>query len=322
MFRKIIFLIVCLITGFVMGQQDGYIYVVKDNKYGIKTMDNKMIIPIEMINIRGYENGQKVEGKIIYLDSCPKNVVREDNGWGCVYDLKGNLLYQVYNYDVGADDFLEGYHRLIKNGKMGFANREGQTSIPAEYDFVSSFNYGYAEYCKGCHWERLDEEHKTIVGGEWGVINKKGEVIKPISKPHDKEYVLIRDKYYPYPFSYTSKEKEILDFFELYREDITDLMYYNYYSKLEENQKKVYFEIVDKPSANFPYYTVYTYDYTKQYNNDYQFLVSEDGKEIYHFSDFKGVKMNFNTWFDNKIKEAKDYQQKYPNRPNKIVDLE
>jgi hypothetical protein len=44
---------------------------------------------------------------------------------------------------------------------------------------------------------------------------------------------------------------------------LADLYYVNVYNKIPEKEKKLYFEIVERPKENFPYYQVNTYDYTK-----------------------------------------------------------
>jgi hypothetical protein len=80
-------------------------------------------------------------------------------------------------YDNGADYFVEGLRRFVKNGKIGFVDRNGKVIIEPKHDFVDYFNYGYASFCDGCDWEKTDDEHKSIVGGKWGMMNTKGETV-------------------------------------------------------------------------------------------------------------------------------------------------
>lgn len=56
----------------------------------------------------------------------------------------------------------EGLIVISKEGKSGFANRDGTTVIAPVYDYCSPFNEGLA---------------RVMIGQEWGYINTSGEVI-------------------------------------------------------------------------------------------------------------------------------------------------
>jgi len=47
-----------------------------------------------------------------------------------------NILFDVVMFDNGPEPFVEGLTRVLRNGKMGFANKFGQVVIPCKYDFV------------------------------------------------------------------------------------------------------------------------------------------------------------------------------------------
>ncbi len=230
-------------------------------------------------------------------------------------------------YDNGPDYFVEGLRRFVKNGKIGFADRNGKVIIEPKHDFVDYFNYGYASFCDGCDWEKTDDEHKSIVGGKWGMMNARGETVPPITKYSEKD-VKIVGKYYPYPFQYNEKEKNILRFFDQQNKLLADLYYVNVYNKIPEKEKKLYFEIVERPKENFPYYQVNTYDYTKHdlgmlYR--FKFLVSEDAKNVYTIKSYNEQKVPFEEWLRNEIKEAEQYQKEHPdnliNSKNKELNL-
>lgn len=321
--KKILFLLMIMFAFPLFAQQEAdlfYFIDKKTEKFGIKDEKGTILFPAEFGNIRGFKEGQKLKSGLITLDFCPKNIKREKQTWGCVFDRKGNLLYQSFFYDNGPDYFQEGVRRFVKNGKVGFVDRDGKIIIPAQHDFVTPFNYGYAEFCDGCHWEKIDDEHRTVVGGVWKVMNFKGETIAPSSVQTDEKEMEINGKYYPYPFSYTKKEQKILQFFEKQNRLLADLEYVNLYNKLAENQKKLYFEIVERPTKNQPFYRILTYDYRK-YNGlgEEEFLVSEDGKEIFH-DDFFEEKTPFDQWLKEEIKQAKAYQKTHQDNPNKLRD--
>lgn len=294
-------------------------FISKDNLVGVKNQKGDIIIPAQFKIYSDLKDGEVVEGETILFDGNKTGENQEVNAWGYVYDRKGNFLYQPFSYDNGPDYFVEGLRRFVKKGKIGFADRNGKVIIEPKHDFVYYFNYGYASFCDGCDWEKTDDEHKRIVGGKWGMMNAKGETVQPLTQHSDKD-VKIVGKYYPYPFQYNEKEKNILQFFDQQNKLLSDLYYVNQYNKIPEKEKRLFFEIVERPKENFPYYQVNTYDYTK-YDlgmlNRFKFLVSEDGKSFYTIS-YNEKKVPFEDWLKNEIKEAKQYQKEHPDNPNKF----
>ncbi|WP_419488361.1 WG repeat-containing protein [Chryseobacterium bernardetii] len=292
----------------------------KESLVGVKNQKGEIVIPAQFKIYSDLKDGEVVEGETILFDGNKTGGNQEKNAWGYVYDRKGNFLYQPFMYDNGPDYFVEGLRRFVKNGKIGFVDRNGKVIIEPKHDFVDYFNYGYASFCDGCDWEKTDDEHKSIVGGKWGMINTKGETVQPLTKYSDKD-VKIVGKYYPYPFQYNEKEKNILRFFDQQNKLLADLYYVNVYNKIPEKEKKLYFEIVERPKENFPYYQVNTYDYTKHdlgmlYR--FKFLVSEDAKNVYTIKSYNEQKVPFEEWLRNEIKEAEQYQKEHPDNPNKF----
>lgn len=292
----------------------------KESLVGVKNQKGEIIIPAQFKIFSDLKEGEVVEGETILFDGNKTGGNQEKNAWGYVYDRKGDFLYQPFMYDNGPDYFVEGLRRFVKNGKIGFADRNGKVIIEPKHDFVDYFNYGYASFCDGCDWEKTDDEHKSIVGGKWGMMNARGETVPPITKYSEKD-VKIVGKYYPYPFQYNEKEKNILRFFDQQNKLLADLYYVNVYNKIPEKEKKLYFEIVERPKENFPYYQVNTYDYTKHdlgmlYR--FKFLVSEDAKNVYTIKSYNEQKVPFEEWLRNEIKEAEQYQKEHPDNPNKF----
>lgn len=295
----------------------------KDSLVGVKNQAGKIIIPAQFINLTGLKEGEIVEGEnnTIFFDASLADKKKiEKNSWGVVFDRKGNLLYQPYSYDNGADYFSEGLRRFVKNGKIGFVDRNAKTVIEPAHDFVSSFNYGYATFCDGCDWEKTNEEHRSIVGGKWGVMNTKGQTVQPLTKYAEND-VEINGKYYPNPFQYNEKEKNILQFFEKQNKKLSGIYHVNVYSELTENQKKLRFEIVERPKNNFPYYQINTYDYRKTDIGSayrFKFIVSEDGKTYYGLDGDE--KIPFEDWLKNEVEEAEQFQKEHPDNPNKLIN--
>lgn len=310
------------IISFSQTKEDLHYFKSKDSLVGVKDKAGKIIVPAQFKIFSFLKDGDPVEGETILFDGSKEGEKPEKNAWGYVYDRKGKFLYQPFLYDNGADYFSEGLRRLVKNGKVGFADRNGNTVIVAEHDFAFPFNYGYATFCDGCDWEKTNDEHRAIVGGKWGIMNVKGQTVQPLAKPSEQD-VEIDGKYYPNPFQYNEKEKNILQFFEKQKKKLSDLYYVNFYDKLSEKEKNLFFEIVERPKENFPYYQVNTYDYRKKDLDmlyRFKFLVSEDGKTFYAIEDFNEKKIPFENWLKEEIKNAEDFQKEHKDNPNKFIN--
>lgn len=317
---KKVFLLFSLVPVFCFSQKKDILkyFISKDTLVGVKNQKGEVIVPAQFKIYSVIEDGEVVQGNTIEFDGSKKNGEREKNAWGYVYDRKGNFLYQSFLYDNGADYFAEGVRRFVKNGKVGFANRDGKTIIDAQHDFVSPFNYGYASFCDGCDWMKTDDEHKVIVGGTWGVMNFKSEIVHSSSNGSEKD-VELSGQYYQYPFQYNEKEKAILQFFEKQNKVLSDIYYVNHYNVMSEDQKILFFEIVERPSEYFPYFQVNTYDYGKNNigTSNFNFMVSEDGKKVYELNYGDG-KITFEKWLKQEMKAAVEYQKKHPDNPNKL----
>ncbi|MFL9835281.1 WG repeat-containing protein [Chryseobacterium terrae] len=292
----------------------------KDSLVGVKNQDGKIIVPAQFKVFSYLKDGELVKGETIYFDGFKNDEKPGKNEWGYVYDKKGNFLYKPFFYDNGADYFSEGVRRFVKDGKVGFVDRNGTVVIKPEHDFVSPFNYGYATFCDGCDWEKTEDEHKKMVGGTWGVMNFKGDQASPVKPKYVGDEVEINGERYLYPFSYNEKETRILEFFKKQNKKLSELYYVNHYTKLSEKEKKLYFEIVERPKENFPFYQVNTYDYKKLDTGltyDFKFLVSENGKNVFAL-DYDEEKIPFEKWLKKEIKEAENYQKEHPDNPNKL----
>ncbi len=93
---------------------------------------------------------------------------------------QGDLLVQVYFFDNGADYYINGRARYIKDHKIGFIDVKGQEVIPARFDWASPFNeqVEIALVCQGCKTISKGGYHKPV-GGKWGAIDTAGKVIVP-----------------------------------------------------------------------------------------------------------------------------------------------
>lgn len=133
--------------------------------YGFKDKSGKVIIKPQ------YQHTSDFTKELI-------SFVVYENKWYCI-DTKNNKLLEVFNYDNGPDYYSEKLARFIENKKFGFFDSSCKKQIPATYDFVFPFEKGYSIVCSGCEIKSDGDEHSRIVGGKYGIINRKGKVILP-----------------------------------------------------------------------------------------------------------------------------------------------
>jgi hypothetical protein len=84
-------------------------------------------------------------------------------------------------FDNGPDPFVEGLARTIRSGRVGFVNEALDLVVPRDWDFAFPFEGGFARVCTGCSIVREEgDEHGSVVGGAWGVIDREGRVVVPV----------------------------------------------------------------------------------------------------------------------------------------------
>jgi len=100
------------------------------------------------------------------------------------YVSKNGKVVRTHFFDNGADYFVEGVARTIAADKFGFIDKGLNVVIKPEYDFAFPFSGGVAVVCNAC-FIVAEGEHKSVDGGEWGLINKAGKVVVPLKYKKD-----------------------------------------------------------------------------------------------------------------------------------------
>lgn len=105
-------------------------------------------------------------------------VYKEGSGLVAI-DKEEKVLFNVWVVDNGPDYPSEGLFRIVKDGKIGFANLKGEIVIPPRFEAVYPFQDGVAAYCVGCTTgnDKFTSEYTVWSGGLWGFINKEGDVV-------------------------------------------------------------------------------------------------------------------------------------------------
>lgn len=100
----------------------------------------------------------------------------EDGGW-VIMDSKKTALYEVFLYDNGPDYESEGLIRVVKNGKIGYADAKTYAIvIEPQFDCAFPFENGKAKVSNQCQTVK-DGEHSVWESNDWRYVDKKGSFI-------------------------------------------------------------------------------------------------------------------------------------------------
>lgn len=165
MYLKYFCIWLLLMTGSLFSQSKGITSFEENGLFGFKDKKGKVIIKPQ------YEQAMEFSKSSVAF-------VVSKNKWVCI-NSKNQILLESFLYDNGPDYIVESLARFVENRKMGFHDERCQKVIEAQYDFVYPFENGYAIVCNGCEL-KPEGEHKRILGGKYGVINRKGKLVLPI----------------------------------------------------------------------------------------------------------------------------------------------
>jgi hypothetical protein len=150
-------------------QETDYLYLIRDNlvsdKCGYINSKGDTVIPFDKYTI-------------CYMDIIKQFGIVLLNEKGFVgIDNKDSILFNIFPYDNGPDEPSEGLFRIIKNGKIGYANLKGQIIIEPQFDCAESFKKGIAKVSDDCD-EVKDGEHSSWMSDRWYFIDSSGIKIK------------------------------------------------------------------------------------------------------------------------------------------------
>jgi hypothetical protein len=117
----------------------------------------------------GNSNAQMTKSKTTKL-----KMVQTPNGKWVIKNSKKKTLYEVFPYDNGPDYPSEGLIRVVKNGKIGYANAKTYTLvITPQFDCAFPFENGKAKVSNNCKTIK-DGEHNIWTSDTWQYVDKKG----------------------------------------------------------------------------------------------------------------------------------------------------
>lgn len=92
-------------------------------------------------------------------------------------DQQERLLYEIHYYDNGPDWLEEGLFRIMRNGKIGYADKNGFIQIEPQFECASQFENGLAKVALRC--DLIPEhEHTRMQSKEWFYIDNRGNIVK------------------------------------------------------------------------------------------------------------------------------------------------
>lgn len=149
--------------------------------FGIKSVSAHDDLSLEETRIYLLENhgySEDFDSERDYIQQCFKDenpfeycLVLLDLKWQFV-DKNLQQPYDVYMFDNGPDYSSEGYYRIRKNGKIGFADAiTGKIVIAPIYECAHPFRNGRAKVGLKCQTIR-EGEHSYWEAGEWFLLDR------------------------------------------------------------------------------------------------------------------------------------------------------
>jgi WG containing repeat len=111
------------------------------------------------------------------INQTPLTMVEIDHKWVLI-DQEKKVQYDVFLYDNGPDYPSESLIRIVKNGKIGYADANTYTVvISPQFDCAFPFENGKAKVSKNCKTIK-EGEHSTWASDAWQYVDKKGKFLK------------------------------------------------------------------------------------------------------------------------------------------------
>ena len=143
---------------------EGYAAVKKNGKWGLIDSKGNLVIPCEkdMIYDVNHERAMVFSGTLSSYGSPEK-------GYYSFIDMKNNTISEGWE---NAHGYSDGYAPVMKDGKWGFIDTEGNLVIPCEWDYCQSFSNGYVSVFRG---ELTDYNYPDR--GVYSFIDAEGNVL-------------------------------------------------------------------------------------------------------------------------------------------------
>ncbi len=120
------------------------------------------------------ENKEKQTSAVTTTDSLAME--QTGNGKWVIMDNKKTILYEVFIYDNGPDYAADGLIRVVKNGKIGYADANTYAIvIEPQFDCAYPFENGKAKVSHQCKTVK-EGEYSVWKSNAWQYVDKQGEI--------------------------------------------------------------------------------------------------------------------------------------------------
>lgn len=110
------------------------------------------------------------------LKTAKLTMEQSSDGKWVILDSQKTIFYDVFIYDNGPDYPSEGLIRVVKNGKIGYADAKTYTLVIApQFDCAYPFENGKAKVSRQCQTVK-DGEHSIWKSDRWEFVDKKGQI--------------------------------------------------------------------------------------------------------------------------------------------------
>ena len=142
-----------------------YFVLISNQTYNPIIMKNTFILLLFLV-AACTNPAPKSQGKL--------SMIEQDHKW-VVVDEQKTVLYDVFIYDNGPDAPADGLYRIVKDGKIGYADA-GTNAIVIEpkYDCAYPFENGKAKVSTNCKTVQ-DGDHSIWESDAWQFIDTKGK---------------------------------------------------------------------------------------------------------------------------------------------------
>jgi hypothetical protein len=110
--------------------------------------------------------------------SGPLTMEQTGDGEWVIMDSQKTALYEVFIFDNGPDYASDGLIRVVKNGKIGYADADTYAIvIEPQFDCAFPFENGKAKVSVKCKTVK-DGEYSVWESEAWQYVNKQGSLEK------------------------------------------------------------------------------------------------------------------------------------------------
>lgn len=108
--------------------------------------------------------------------STPLTMEQTADGKWVIMDASKTPLYDVFIYDNGPDYEADGLIRIVKNGKIGYADAKTYAIvIEPQFDCAFPFENGKAKVSNQCKTVQ-DGEYSSWESEAWQYVDKQGKL--------------------------------------------------------------------------------------------------------------------------------------------------